>query len=113
MKPAPTMTSGRATDLGAALHVDGAELLAEREVVERLEALGLEIPWRSNGLEHDVVVLTADGHTVDDDVADPAEQALELGPGLVGVALERLDLLAQRAGVRPRLVRHLLQVVGV
>ena len=38
---------------------------------------------------------------------------VELGPGLVGVALERLDLLAQLAGVRPRLVRHLLEVVGV
>ena len=55
-------------------------------MVERLEALGREIPWRADGLEHDIVVFAAHGHAVDDDVADLAQQAVELGPGLVGVA---------------------------
>ena len=40
----------RAADLGAALHVDGAEALAELEVVARLEALGGEVAGGADGL---------------------------------------------------------------
>ena len=54
----------RPADLGAALHVDRAEHLAEREVVTRLEALRGEVPRRADGLEDDVVVLAADRHAV-------------------------------------------------
>ena len=40
----------RAADLGAALHVDGAEELAELEVVARLEALRGEVAGGADGL---------------------------------------------------------------
>ena len=53
-----------AADLGAALGVDGAEQLAELEVVARLEALGREVARRADGVEHDEVVLAALGRLV-------------------------------------------------
>ena len=57
----------RARHLGAALHVDRVEQLAELEVVARLE---LERRDLADLAQHDEVVLAAGRHAVDDDVVD-------------------------------------------
>ena len=103
----------RAGDLRAALHVDGAEPLAEREVVERLEALGGEVARLADGGTDDEVVLAARGHAVEDDVADDPDELVELALRRVRRLLQRLDLVAQAGRVRPGLVRLLHQLVRV
>ena len=80
----------------AALHVDGVEGLAEREVVP-----GLEVGARlADGLEHDVVVLTADRDAGLDDVADAAHERVEQLLRLVGGRLQRLDPGGHLLGLR-------------
>ena len=85
-----------ARHLGAALHVDRAEQLAELEVVARLEVERGRLAVRA---QRDEVVLAAGGHAVDDDV-------LDLGEGRVGCRLRRgdrvlslLDPLAELLGL--------------
>ena len=90
----------RAGDLGPALHVDGVEALGQGEVVARLDALGGEVAGRADRLDHDVVVLAPDRHLGLDDVADGAQQGVELGLGVVGGRLERLDLGRDLLGAR-------------
>ena len=97
-------------DLGPARHVDGVQALGEREVVTRLEALCGEVPGGADGLEHDVVVLTAARHLGLDDVADGAQQGVELDLGLVGVGLQRLDLRRDLLGAGEQ--RLLLLTLG-
>ncbi len=90
----------RARDLRPALHVDGVEALGEREVVAGLETLGGEVAGGADGLDDHVVVLAAHRHLGLDDVADGAQQPVELGLRLVGGRLERLDLGRDRLGAR-------------
>ena len=59
-----------ARHLGAALHVDRAEPLAQLEVVAGLEAERGDLAVRA---QRDEVVLAARGHTLDDDVLDRGE----------------------------------------
>ncbi len=82
----------RAGDLGAALHVDGAEQLAQFQVVPGLEALGGEVAVRAVRLQRDEVLLAADGHVGVDEVAEPLEQFLGLGVGRVAFGVGGLDV---------------------
>ena len=57
-------------------------------MVARLEALGGEVAGAADRLDDDVVVLATDRHLGLDDVADGAQQAVELDLGLVGGGLQ-------------------------
>ncbi|MGY4277325.1 hypothetical protein ACVILE_003505 [Streptomyces sp. M18.1] len=81
-----------AGDLGAALDVDGAEQLAQLQVVPGLEALGREVAVRAVRLQGDEVLLAADGDVGVDEVAEPLEQLLGLGVGLVALGVGGLDV---------------------
>lgn len=81
----------RAGDLGPALHVDGAERLADLQVVLGLEALGAEVPDGAVGLQDDEVLLAADRHVLVDDVAELEQQPLGVRVGLVLGGVGRLD----------------------
>ena len=87
----------RARHLGAALHVDRAELLAEGEVVERLE---VERRRLAVGAEGDEVLFAAGGHPLDDDVLDAGERLVGGGLGLGDGLLRLLDAVAQVFGLR-------------
>ena len=81
-----------ARHLRAALHVDRAEQLAEREVVERLE---VELGRCTVRAQRHEVILAARGNALDDDVLDPGERGVG---GLLGRrdgVLGALDALAQ------------------
>ena len=56
-------------------------------MVARLEALGGEVPRLPDGLEHRVVVLATARDARLHDVADGAQQRVELGLRLVGGGL--------------------------
>ena len=88
-----------AADLGAALGVDGAEQLAELQVVARLEALGREVARRADGVEDDEVVLAALGRLLRGGVGQRPQQRVERLGRLVLGGLGRLDLRAQRLGL--------------
>ena len=109
--------------LGAALHVDQPERLAEFDVVLRV----LDGARFTDGVEHHEVVLAAGRYAVDDHVGDRhmrrGESLFGLGLlGLGGLDLlgERLGLLQQRRPLVGRCLAHLLagrlllgaQVVG-
>ena len=64
-------------DLRAAFDVDGAEQLSELEMIFGHEALGHEVPRRADGLQHHVVVLAAEGHVVEHQIADLLQHRLE------------------------------------
>jgi hypothetical protein len=86
-----------ARDLGAALHVDRAELLAEGEVVERLEVEGCRFAVRTDG---DEVLLAAGRNAVDDDVLDAREGRVGRLFGGGDGLLRRLDAVAELLGLR-------------
>ena len=96
--------------LGPALHVDRVEALGQRQVVARLDALGGEVAGRADRLDDDVVVLAAHRHLGLDDVADGAQQGVELGLRLVGGRLQGLDLGRDLLGARQQ--RLLLVALG-
>jgi hypothetical protein len=89
----------RARDPRAAGHVDRAEALGEVEVVLGLEPFGREIPWRADDLAHDIVVLAARRHAVDDDIADRHQQRVALGDRGIRRRLQFLDLGRDRLGL--------------
>lgn len=73
----------------AALHVDCAEQLPDLEVVARGE---VEFGLDALGAQHDVVVLAAGRHVVEDDVLDLAHRIRERRLGLVRARLRIFDL---------------------
>ncbi len=81
-----------AGDLGAALDVDGAEELAELQVVLGREALGAEVADRAVRLQRDEVLLAADRYVGVDEVAEPEQQLLGLGVGRVALGVGGLDV---------------------
>lgn len=97
------VVEARTGDLGTALHVDGAELLAELQVVLGLEALGTEVTDRAVRLQYDEVFLAADRHVLVDDVADLEHQAPGLGVGLVLCRVGGLDVGLQLLGLLEQL----------
>lgn len=92
------VVEARTGDLGAALHVDGAELLAELQVILGLEALGPEVTDRAVRLQDDEVLLAPDRYVRVDDVAELEQQALGLGVGLVLCRVGRPDVGLQLLG---------------
>ena len=93
--PAGQEVEPRAGDLGAALHVDQPQRLAEFEMVPGVVDSG----GFADGVQHDEVVLAAGGHTVDDDVGDGHVGGRErlLGGGLPGFGV--LDPVGQLLGL--------------
>ena len=93
--PAGEEGEAAAADLRAPLDVDGAEPGADVEVVADREVVGRHL---TDLLEHDVVLVAAGGHAVQDDVRDGevrlAQRRLDLG--LLG--LDGLHLGRQRLG---------------
>ena len=81
--------------MAPALGVDGAEPLAELEVVERLE---VELRRLPDVLEHHVVVLAAGRDARLGDVGQPAQQRVERGAGLGLLGVGGLDLGRQLLG---------------
>lgn len=103
----------RAGDLGPALHVDGAERLAELQVVLGLEALGTEVADGAVRLQDDEVLLAADRHVLVDDVAELEEQPLGLGVGLVLGGVGRLDAGLELIGLLEELGALLGEALGI
>ena len=64
-------------------------------MVERLEPLGREIPWRANGFADDVVFLAAGWDALKDDIGDAGEQPGGLVAGGSGSRVEALDSLGE------------------
>lgn len=93
------VVEARTGDLGAAFHVDGAEHLAELEVVLGPEALGPEVTDRAVCLQDDEVLLAADRHVLVDDVAELEQKALGLCVGLVLCRVGRFDVGLQLLGL--------------
>lgn len=85
------VVEARAGDLGAPLDVDGAERLAELQVVLGLEALGTEVTDRAVRLQDDEVLLAADRDVRVDQVAELEEQTLGLLVRLVLFGVGGLD----------------------
>ena len=93
------VVEARAGDLGAAVGVDRAQALAQLEVVARLDGPARRpCRGRAHRLEHDVVVLAAGRHAVDDHVADRHEHVVELGRQPGGLRLALLDLRRELLG---------------
>ena len=84
-----------AGDLGAALHVDRAERLADLEVVAHREVVGGHL---ADGAQRHRVVLTAGRHLVGDDVGDLQVRLAQRGVGGPLGLLGLLDLGGQRLG---------------
>ena len=95
-------------DLGAALDVDGAEQLAELEVVARLEALRREVARGAHFLQDGEVLLAADRRLEVDEVRDLQPQRIDLLAGLISRLLRSLDLLGQLLGLGHERVQLLL-----
>ncbi|MGX1271058.1 hypothetical protein RKD18_004252 [Streptomyces phaeoluteigriseus] len=93
----------RAGDLRAALDVDGAEQLAEFQVVLGLEALGAEVADVAVRLQRDEVLLAADGYVGVDEVAQLEQQLLRLAVGGVALGVGRLDVGGELAGLLQQL----------
>ena len=87
--------------LGAALDVDGAEQLAQLEVVARREALGREVAWRADLLEDGEVLLAADGGLEVDEVRHLQPELVDDVAGGVGRALGVLDLVGECLRLEP------------
>lgn len=85
--------------LGAALDVDGAEQLAELQVVLGLEALGGEVTDRAVRLQDGEVLLAAHGYVGVDEVAELPQQLLRLFLGLVLCGVGGLDGGGQLTGL--------------
>jgi len=100
----------RAGDLGAALHVDAADDLADLQMIAHLDALGLEVARSAVGLDDVQIILTAGRHTVDDDIAEALHHLREAGLGGVHLKLKRLDLAGQLLGASQQ--RSLLVPLG-
>ena len=84
-----------AGDLGAALHVDRAERLADLEVVAHREVVGGHL---ADGAQRHRVVLTAGRHLVGDDVGDLQVRVAQRGVGGALGLLGLLHLGGQRLG---------------
>ncbi|CCB75725.1 protein of unknown function [Streptantibioticus cattleyicolor NRRL 8057 = DSM 46488] len=93
------VVEARAGDLGGALDVDGAECLAELQVVLGLEALGGEVARGADGLQDGEVLLAADRHVRVDEVADAQQQGLGLLGRQVLLGVGGLDRGGQLAGL--------------
>lgn len=114
------VVEARAGDLGTPLDVDGAERLAELQVVLGLEALGREVADGAVRLEDDEVLLAADRDVGVDDVPELEQQPLGrlvgvvlLGLGGLDVGLELFGLLEElgtlfRGGPGDQLAERLL-----
>src|SRR5690606_40657144 len=87
----------------AALDVDGAEDLAEFQVVLGLEALGAEVADGAVRLQRDEVLLAADGDVGVDEVAELQQEFLGLGVGGVPFGVGGLH----RGGELARLLQQL------
>lgn len=99
------VVEARAGHLGAALDVDGAQRLAELQVVLGLEALGGEVTDGPVRLQDDEVLLAADRDVGMHEVAEQEREALGLLVGLVLLGVGRLDVGGQLA--------RLLQQLGL
>ncbi len=86
------VVEARAGDLRAALDVDGAQRLAQLQVVLGLEALGGEVADRAVRLQDDEVLLAADRHVRVHEVAQLEREALGLLVRLVLLGVGRLDV---------------------
>lgn len=93
------VVEARAGHLGAALHVDRAERLAELQVVLGLEALGTEVADGAVRLQDDEVLLAADRHVRVDDVAESQQEVPGLLVGLVLRRVGRLDVDLELLGL--------------
>lgn len=93
------VVEARAGNLGAALDVDGAQCLAELQVVLGLEALGAEVADGAVRLQDDEVLLAADRDVGVDEVAELEQEALGLLVGLVLLGVGRLDVGGQLTGL--------------
>ena len=80
------VVEARAGHLRAAVDVDGAEHLAELDVVAGLEALGREVAGLADVLEHDEVVLAAGRRLVGGRVRDRHQR---VAVGRLGLGLRR------------------------
>ncbi|CAG7651095.1 hypothetical protein SBRY_50523 [Actinacidiphila bryophytorum] len=92
------VVEARAGHLGAALGVDGAEQLAQLQVVAGGEALGGEVARGAVLLQDDEVLLAADRGVGVDDVAQFEQQPLGLFRRLVLLGVGGLDRGGQLAG---------------
>ena len=89
-----------AGDLRAALGVDRVQALAKREVILGLKAFGHEVAGSGSLVAQDhEVVLTADGHAVENEVRQEAGEAVGLGVGGVRGGLGGLHLLGELLGL--------------
>ena len=92
-----------AGDLGASLHVDRAEGLADLEMVLGLESLRDEVTWGTDGLLDDSLVLATSGNVVNDNVAEGLGEFDEFGVSHVSGLLEVGDLAGNRLGASQQL----------
>ena len=90
-------------DLHTALHIDAGDLLAEGEVVFRLEALGCEIADLTDLPHHHVVVFAAFRRLWFHDVRQLPHRGGVLFVGGVGACFERGDLFGELLGLRDQL----------
>src|SRR5512133_373834 len=85
------VVEARTRDLGAALDIDRAKQLAELKMIFGLKTLRSEIPRRTQGLQHHIVILTARRYVIEDQISNLTQHLVESDADLVLCRLGLLD----------------------